>query len=85
VVPHFAEVLLAHAIERGAVQLGRAADKVVDLRLERLSVAVVPRVLGDVSPVDEDVGGLPVLRLAWQPSAAFKQQDPLAGRRQASR
>ena len=35
VVLQLAEVLLAQPVQRGAVELGRAADEVVDLRLER--------------------------------------------------
>ena len=83
VVIELAEVLLAQPVQRRAVELRRAADEVVDLRLERLAVLVVPGVLGDVAVVDEDVGGRPVLRLARQPVAALDQQHPLAGRSQA--
>ena len=44
VVAELAEVLLAEPVERGAVELGRPADEVVDLRLERLAFLVVPGV-----------------------------------------
>ena len=44
VVAQLAEVLLAQAVQRGAVELRGAADEVVHLRLEGLAVAVVPRV-----------------------------------------
>ena len=37
-VSQLAEVLLAHPVQGGAVELGGAADEVVDLRLERLAV-----------------------------------------------
>ena len=80
VVPELAEVALAQAVERGAVHLGRAADEVVDARLERLAVLVEPGLLGDVAVVDEDVGGAPVLLLARQPPAALEQENVLAGR-----
>ena len=73
-----AEVLLAQPVERRAVELRRAADEVVDLRLERLALLVVPRVRRDVAVVDEHVLREPVLRLARQPVAALEQQDPLA-------
>ena len=43
-VAQLAEVLGAQPVQRGAVELRRAADEVVDLRLERLAVAVVPGV-----------------------------------------
>src|SRR5262245_61965306 len=75
-----AEVLGAQAVERRAVQLGRAADEVVHLRRERLVLLVVPGVLRLVAPVDEDVLGPPVLRLPRQEVPALQQQDSLAGR-----
>ncbi len=40
-----AEVLLAEAVERRPVELGRPADEVVDLRLKGLARVVVPGVL----------------------------------------
>ena len=72
-----AEVLLAQAVERGSVELGRPADEVVDLRLEGLARVVVPGVLGHVAVVDEDVVRGPVRRLAREPVAALQQEDPL--------
>src|SRR5207247_4549370 len=80
-----AEVLGAQAVKRRAVELGRPADEVVDLRLEGLAVLVVPRVLGHVAIVDEHVLGEPVLRLTREPVASLEQEDPLARRRQVSR
>ena len=78
-VAELAEVLLAQAVERRAVELGGAADEVMDLRLEGLGgLAVVPGLLGDVAVVDEHVRRGPVLRLAPQPVPALEQQDPLA-------
>jgi hypothetical protein len=82
VVLELAEVLLAKAVERGAVQLGRAADEVVHLRLERLALGVVPGVLRDVAVLDEDVLGEPVRRLAREPAAPLEEKDLLAGRSQ---
>ena len=78
VVPELAEVLFAQTVQRRAVELRRAADAVVHLRLEGLAVAVVPGVRRDVAVLDEHVRGGPVLRLARQPVAALEQQDPLA-------
>ncbi len=78
-VAQFTEVLGAHPVQRGPVQLGRAAHEVMHLRLEeRLGLRVVPAVRRDVAAVHEHVHGGPVLRLAGQPVAALKQQDPLA-------
>ena len=91
-VAQFAEVLGAHPVQRGPVQLGGSADEVMYLRLEeRLGLRVVPAVRGDVAAVDEHVHGGPVLRLAGQPVAALEQQDALtrgsqvAGQRAAAR
>ena len=83
-VEKLAEVLLAQTVERRAVELRGAADEVMDLRLERLPLRVVPGVLRDVAVVDEDVLREPVRRLARQPVAALQQQDPLARRCQVA-
>ena len=85
VVLQLAEVLGAQAVERCAVELGRPAHEVVDLGLERLAVAVVPHVLGDVAVVDEHVLGEPVLGLARQPVAALQEQDALPRRCEVAR
>src|ERR1017187_8114489 len=52
------------------------------LRLERLSVAVVPGVRGYVPAVDEDRGGIPVRQLTRQEVTALEQQDLLTGGRE---
>src|SRR5262249_20455408 len=70
VVADLAEVLGAQPVERRPVELRRAADEVMDLRLERLAGLVVPRLGRDVAVVDEDVGRLPVLRLPRRAGAA---------------
>ena len=85
VVLQLAEVPGAQPVERGAVELRRPAHEVVDLRLERLALLVVPRVLGHVAVVDEHVLGEPVLRLAGQPVAALEQEDALARRGEVAR
>ena len=80
VVAKLPEVLLAQAVERGAVELRRSTDEVVDTGLEGLAARVVPRVRRDVAVVHEHVLVRPVLRLARKPVAALEQEDPLAGR-----
>ena len=84
VMAQLAEVLLAQPVERGAVELGGAADAVVHLRLKRLPALVVPRVRGDVAVLDEHGVRLPVLRLAREPVAALEQQDAQARGRQVA-
>ena len=71
------EVLRPQPVQRGAVELGRPTDEVVDLGLERRAVGVVPRIRRDVLAVDEHGLGVPVLRLPREEVAAFEQQDPL--------
>src|SRR4029450_3574412 len=73
------EVLLPEAVERGAVELRRAADEVVHLGLERLRcLAVEPGVLRDVAVVDEHVPDGPVVRLALEPVPGLQQENALA-------
>src|SRR5213083_2471820 len=81
----FAEVFLTQAVKGRAVELGRSADEVVHLRLERLPLLVIPGIGRHVPVVDEDVLGLPVRRLARGPVAPLEQQDSLSGRREMSR
>ncbi len=85
VVADLTEVLGTEPVEGCAVELGRAADEVVDLRLERCPAAVVPRVLRHVAVVDEHVLRKPVRRLARQPIATLEEQDPLARRSKLAR
>src|SRR5262245_25609102 len=80
-----AEILRPQAVQRGAVELRRAADEVVDLRLERLALLVVPRLRRDVAVVDEHVLREPILRLAWKPVPTLQQEDPLARWREMPR
>ena len=84
-VAQLAEVLLAQPVERRAVELGGAADAVMDLRLELLSVRITPGVGGDVAVLDEDLVGRDVLGLAGEPAPPFQQQDPLARRGEMAR
>jgi len=85
VVDQLAEVLLAQAVERRAVELRRAADEVMDLRLEWLAFGVVPGVLGDVAVVDEDVLREPVGGFTGKPVTPLEQQDSFPGRCQVPR
>jgi hypothetical protein len=64
VVAKLAEVLCAQPVEGGTVELRGPADVVVDLRLERFAVRVVPGVVRDVAVLHEHGLREPVLRLA---------------------
>jgi hypothetical protein len=72
------EVVLAQAEQRRAIHLGRATDKIMDARLERLVVAIMPDVAGNVAIPDEDFVHVPVLFFARQIVATFKDQDAFA-------
>ena len=78
VVPQLAEVLWPQPEQRGAVELGVAADVVVDLRRELVAVPVEPELRGAVLPLDEHRRRLPVVPLPGQVVAALEQQDLLA-------
>jgi hypothetical protein len=79
------EVALAQPHQRRAVEGGVAADPVVGVGRERVTVLVVPLLLGAVAVLDEHRLGTPVLRFARQVLAALEDQDRLAGRRQPLR
>lgn len=85
VVAQLAEVLGAQSEERGAVELGVAADVVVDLRRELVAVLVVPELGSTVLALDEHRGGVPVVPLARQVAPALQDQDPLPGGSQSMR
>ena len=71
VMDDFAEVLLAQAQQGGAVELGIAAHVVLDARVERTAFLVDPGFPGLVLVIDEDGGGVPIVSLARQVTAAF--------------
>jgi len=79
-VMELAEVLGSQTVERGAVQLRRAAHVVVDLGLEGRPVGVVPGVGRDVLAVDEHRARVPVVHLPGQEVAALEEQDLLSRR-----
>src|SRR5499427_8975082 len=81
-VPDLAEILLAQAEQRGAVEFGVAADVIMDAGMESPAVLAVPGLLRLVFRLHEDGGRVPVVPLAWQEIAALEQQDAPAGRRE---
>src|SRR5215207_2041660 len=76
------EVLRPEPKERGAVELGVAADVVVLLGRELVPFAVAPLLVGRVLPLQEDGGRIPVVTLAGEVATALEEQDALARRRQ---
>src|SRR5215831_5858574 len=76
----FAEIAFAQAQQDGAVHLGIAADPVMDARLERLAVLVMPGLARLVAVLGEHGLRTPVFPLARQVIAAFEDQDALARR-----
>src|SRR5262245_45748008 len=74
------EVFTAQPIERSAIHLGGAPDKVVNLWLEWSALAVEPGVGRDISVVDKHRFGIPVQCLAFQPVTALENQDAFSGR-----
>jgi hypothetical protein len=81
-VLNLAEIPLTQAEEDGSVELGVAADEVLLVGFEGLAVLVVPKLVGQVPVLLEDLAAVPVLWFARQVAAALQQQDPLARRRQ---
>src|SRR5262249_39413875 len=75
-----AEVLGPEAEERGAVELGVAADVVVLLWREAVPGGGLPRLVRRVLPAEEHGIGVPVVALARQEIAPFEQQDAQACR-----
>ena len=74
-----AEVFGAEAEERGAVDLGLAADEVGLLGVEVVVVLVEPDVFGVVAVVEEDGGGVPVEFFLGEKRAALENENALAG------
>src|SRR5215813_8405409 len=76
-----AEILLAQTKQRGAVHLGIAAHPIVDPRMERAAIPVVPGLLRLIPCIGEDGGGIPIFSFTWQKVTAFEEQNSLAARR----
>src|SRR4051794_8589321 len=70
------KILGAQAGERGAEDLGVAADPVMHARFERLArFAVDPQFAGLVAVLNEDGGRILILRFAGESGTAFQNQD----------
>ena len=80
VMPQLAEVLFAKPVQRSAIHLGGSAYTVVHLRLERFSVAVIPGFLRNIAVLHKHRCSIPILGLAFEPVAAFQNEDILPGR-----
>src|SRR5262249_48595595 len=74
-----AEILFAHAEERGTVKLRVSADVVVSMGMQVLAVFVFPKLFGVVLRFDVDGLRVPVVALARDVIAALQDQDLLPG------
>ena len=79
------EIALAQPEQRRAIDLGIAADIVMERGLKAVARRVGPCLVGLVLAVDEDGLGAPVRFLARQIIAAFEDQNALSGRREPLR
>ena len=77
-MPEFAEVLFPRAEQGGAVDLGVAADEIVQPRMELGAIGAIPGLGGLVDAIDEDGIGVPVGAGPWEVVATLQHQDPLA-------
>src|SRR6516165_3866956 len=83
IVPDLLEVALAQPEQDRPKELRVATHEVLLVRLERLTVLVVPDLAREVAVLSEDLAAVPVLRLARKVAAALQQEDALARRREA--
>lgn len=72
-----AEIPLAQAEHRSAIEFGRAADIVIHARIEGIAVTVQPAVASLVFLIEEYGLDVPVRILARNEIAAFQHQDPI--------
>src|SRR5438874_1264316 len=75
----FAKIFLAHAKQRGAVELRCATHEVMRPWLKGFTAVIIPGVLRDIAVVEEDRVDIPVLFLARQKGAALQEQNAFAG------
>jgi hypothetical protein len=79
---HRAEVLAPEPEQRGALELGVAADAVVGVGVQLLAIAVVPDFFGLVLALDIYGPRAPVVLFARHVISALQQQNASAGRRE---
>ena len=77
-----AKILRAHAQKRRPIDLGIAADIIMDARMERLAVFIKPCFLGRVFAIGKNRAGIPVVFFLGKKRTAFQDQYAFAGRRQ---
>jgi hypothetical protein len=78
-VPDFAKIFLTQPEEGRAIHFGVAPDVIVNSRMERATVPVVPGFLRLVFRVHEDRERIPILAFPRQIIAALEEEDALAG------
>src|SRR5438445_6384864 len=74
-----AEVLAPQAEECGTIEFRVAANAVVGMRVQFLSVPIAPHLLGLILPLDVDRARAPVVFLPRDVVTALQQEDPLPG------
>ena len=79
------EILASQPDQRRAVDLGIAADVIVQAGMEGLAALVVPGLVRLVLAVDEDGLGIPIVRLAFEKVAALQHEDAFARGGEAAR
>src|SRR5262245_36803397 len=79
VMTKLAEVLFAQTKQRRAIKLGIAADVIVRMWMQLLTVRIAPSLFGVVLAFEVDGARAPIVLLAGHVIAAFEQQNLLAG------
>ena len=78
-MPDFSKILFAKSQQGRAVDLCIAADVVLNARMERDSVLVVPGFLGLILRFEKHCTRIPVVFFSRQVVAAFQKQNAFAG------
>jgi hypothetical protein len=72
------EIFFPQTKQRGAIEFRVTTNKVVCMRMQRLTILVVPRFFRDVLAVEIYRSGTPVVFFARHVIATFEQQDFLS-------
>src|SRR5919106_7047556 len=81
-MPDLAKIFFSQPEQRRAVKFGIAADIIVGVRMKFFAVSVVPDLLRLVFALEVYRPRVPIVLFSGHITAAFKQQNLLAGRRE---